>query len=136
MTSIRDDLHEAVSFPVNPGIPVMTSDGKELGTIKEVADQSFKVDAPMRPDFWLARNTILSSTPERVTMSFESDAIDNYRLTGPDAVVEPVSEPEPTSDPLLNNAGHPILLDDEEQLDQRERMERELAEQRKHLPNA
>jgi len=136
VNSIRSDLHEAVTFPVNAGVPVLTSDGKELGTVKEVADGAFKVDVPMRPDYWLARSAILSSAPDRVTMSFESELAESYRLGGPGEVTVVVDEPEPTIDPLLNNAGHPILLDEDEQQAQRERMERELEEQRKRLPNA
>ena len=36
MNSIRSDLHEAVTFPVSAGVPVLAADGKHLGTVKEV----------------------------------------------------------------------------------------------------
>jgi hypothetical protein len=40
------------------GTVVLTSDGSELGKVKEVMGDCFKVDAPMAPDYWLGIDTI------------------------------------------------------------------------------
>ena len=40
------------------GTEVMTLDGDTLGTVKEVSGSCFKVDAPLRPDYWLGIDTI------------------------------------------------------------------------------
>ena len=35
------------------GAAVYTSDGEEVGEVKEVREGMFKIDAPKWPDFWL-----------------------------------------------------------------------------------
>ena len=50
------------------GTTVMTSDGDELGQVKEIRGSCFKVDAPMQPDYWLGPDTIASATPTQVTL--------------------------------------------------------------------
>lgn len=35
------------------GARVMSADGKQLGRVKEIGEDRFKVDAHLRPDFWL-----------------------------------------------------------------------------------
>ena len=39
--------------PLTIGCPVFTADGDEIGRVKEIRGRYFKVDAPMRPDYWL-----------------------------------------------------------------------------------
>ena len=64
---------------IRPGLPVYTRDGEQLGEIKEVHDTVFKVDAPMQPDYWLPRDSVLSFTIERVTMKFDKDRLADHR---------------------------------------------------------
>jgi len=40
---------------------VFTSDGDELGRVKELSNVCFKVDAPMAVDFWIDRGSIAST---------------------------------------------------------------------------
>lgn len=129
--SQSSELHEAVTFPIVEGAAVYTTDGNELGAVKAVRDAAFKIDAPMRPDYWLSRATVLSTTPERITVNIESSNVAAFQLSEEQAT-------SPDSDPNegLNPLHKPIILDEDEQQAQRERMERELAEQRKGLPSA
>lgn len=128
--SHSNELHEAVTFPIVEGAAVYTTDGHELGAVKAVSDAAFKVDARLRPDYWLSRAVVLSTTPERVTVNIESANLAAFQLSEDEATA-PDADPEAALNPLHK----PIILDEDEQQAQRERMERELAEQRKTLPN-
>lgn len=68
---------------IKPGLPVFTSDNHQLGTVKDVADGSFKVDVPMRPDFWLSREAVLSFSAERVTLDVAKDEVDRFKVHMP-----------------------------------------------------
>lgn len=68
---------------LKPGLPVYTSDNHQIGTVKEVADGSFKVDAPMRPDYWLRRDAVLSFSAERVTLDVEQDRLNDVKVAAP-----------------------------------------------------
>jgi hypothetical protein len=72
-----DPVHD-----LQPGLEVHTADGAKLGTLKELDDDAFKVDAPLHPDYWLPRDKVLSFTNERVTMDFEHGELDGYKLHG------------------------------------------------------
>jgi Uncharacterized protein conserved in bacteria (DUF2171) len=70
---------------IRPGIEVHTLDGEKIGTVKEVRDGALKVDAPMRPDFWLPRSLVLSWTNERVTMDFNQADLFEHALSEDEA---------------------------------------------------
>ncbi|MGD9891743.1 MAG: PRC-barrel domain-containing protein [Dehalococcoidia bacterium] len=72
-----DPVHD-----IRPGLEVHSEDGERLGTIKEVTPAAIKVDAPMRPDFWLPRDHVLSYTNERVTMDFAHADLYRYENAG------------------------------------------------------
>jgi hypothetical protein len=68
-------------YRVQPGLRVFTVDGDELGEVKEVQGEAFKVDAPWKPDYWLRTDDVLSVIPEeRVTVDIDSDSLDRYKL--------------------------------------------------------
>jgi hypothetical protein len=108
------------------GAAVMTKDGERVGKVSEISGNFFKVDAPMRRDFWLSVDYVGLCAPDRVHLEFEKKELDEHKLT------EPGLEPE--EDPMREMARDAVILTDEELLEQRARMERELAEQRKDLP--
>ncbi len=64
------------------GAEVYTTDGSKLGQVKEVRDQYFKVDASMRPDYWLHMDCVRGGTgiTDRVTVSFDKDHIDEHKV--------------------------------------------------------
>ena len=63
-----------------PGRDVYTADGQRLGTVKEVTAAALKIDASLRPDYWLPRDRVLSFTNERVTMDFNHDDLAQHTL--------------------------------------------------------
>ncbi len=72
-------------FELQAGMPVVTSDGEALGTIKEIRTGRFKVDAPMAPDYWLDRETVMDMTAEGYILSFERDRLDEMKRSDPGA---------------------------------------------------
>jgi len=58
--------------------PVFAHDGVQIGQVKEVTPNAIKVDAPLRPDYWIERTHVVSFTSERVTVDFESSLIDRF----------------------------------------------------------
>jgi hypothetical protein len=66
------------------GSRVLTSDGEELGKVKEVIGDCFKVDVRMQPDYWLGIDTVSSSTGGEVRLRFPKDGIKVVLQEGPD----------------------------------------------------
>ena len=69
---------------IREGLPVYTVDGEEIGTVKAVVGDSFHVDAPMRPDFWLKRVDVQAFNTERVTLAFPKERLGDHKVDGPD----------------------------------------------------
>jgi hypothetical protein len=65
------------------GARVVTADGEELGTVKEVASSCFKVDVAMQPDFWLTTDTIASGASTEVQLSIAKDRIGDFKVDPP-----------------------------------------------------
>jgi hypothetical protein len=125
MSVDRPFKYEQDSRP-REGASVITADRKKLGKISEVSGSYFKVHAPMRHDYWLSVGYATESMPEEVRLEFEKKELDDHKLA------EPGLEPE--EDPTHNIVVDSVLLGEDELLQQRARMEAELAEQRKDLP--
>src|SRR5215212_6804688 len=66
------------------GAPVVTMDGEQLGSVKEVRGRSFKVDAPMQPDYWLPLDTVGTGSGGQVMVQFNKDRLSDYQLGNPD----------------------------------------------------
>jgi hypothetical protein len=64
------------------GAEVLTADGDKLGTVKEVSGSCFKVDAPMRPDYWLGTDTVASSTGGTVRLNLNKDHLGEAKAEG------------------------------------------------------
>ena len=69
--------------PVTPGLPVFTLDNKKLGTVKEVTERHFKVDARFRKDYFIALDQVAYVDGHCVGMLFRSDEAELYKLSGP-----------------------------------------------------
>lgn len=106
------------------GAGVLTRDGSALGSVKEITARSFKVDAPFHKDYWLPRDCITSCDNNSVVLSLAAASISEYQMDAP--------ELDETEDPFKAISDKP--LSEQELLDQRARMERELAEQSRNLP--
>jgi hypothetical protein len=76
------------------GTRVFTSDGDELGTVKEVRGNYFKVNASMQPDYWLSCDVVTAGTAATGTttgtdhharVSFTKDMLGDYKRSEPAA---------------------------------------------------
>ncbi len=65
------------------GAEVYTSDGDKLGKVKEVSGGCFKVDASMRPDYWLASDCATSATGSEVRLNIAKDRLGDAKVDGP-----------------------------------------------------
>jgi hypothetical protein len=70
-----DPVHD-----IGPGREVYTADGERLGRVKAVTDAAIKIDAALRPDYWLPRARVLSFTNERVTVDFNRADLDAHQV--------------------------------------------------------
>ncbi len=109
---------------LSAGALVMTTDRKQIGRVKEVRGSYFKVDAPMHRDFWLQASLIDNCADEMVLLSVSSESVGEHHLDQPGL--------EPGDDPMAAIMAEPVIGADE-MLEQRARMEREMAEQSRHL---
>lgn len=109
-----------------PGEPVLAASGEYLGSVIEVSGSYFKVDAPMKRDYWLSCEYVAEHGTDGVRLSFSKGGVEEHKLSEPGL--------EPQEDPMREITRDTVILSDDEMLEQRARMERELAEQRKELP--
>jgi hypothetical protein len=70
---------------LHTGQAVYTADGDRLGEVKELRGDYFKIDAAMKPDYWLACDCVLGGMggDDRVTLSFEKDRLADYKQKEP-----------------------------------------------------
>ena len=78
------DKKSAIENTVRVGDRIETSDGHELGKVKEVTLTHFKVDASMRTDYWLPRAEVATVDGECVRMDWPNSEFDKKPLPGPD----------------------------------------------------
>ena len=100
--------------------PVVTSDGHQFGYVKELHGGYFKLDVPMAKDFWLSQAYIADYNMDRVSLTLRKDEVEEHRLEAPGLETQ-------------EQAGSAAVIDDQAMLTQRERMERELAQQNERL---
>jgi hypothetical protein len=104
---------------IEPGSPVMTADGHEIGKVSELGQDHFKVTALLTKDYWVDGEYIVSYDDGAVKMSFDKKDAAAYRLPSPEMHDDPTVEQKDTIIPV------------DEQLEQRRRMEAQLEEQRR-----
>ncbi|MGE0601086.1 MAG: DUF2171 domain-containing protein [Dehalococcoidia bacterium] len=92
-------------------VPVYASDGGQVGHVREVHGDYFKIDVPMAMDFWLKRDFIADATPERVTLTLHRDEIHEHRL----------------AEPGLEHPGNPEILESAEVLRENEIVKEEVS---------
>ena len=68
----------------NVGMRVFTVDGDELGTVKEVVGDRFKVDASMQPDYWLPTRSINAITDQDVQLGFTKEELGEAKVEAPE----------------------------------------------------
>jgi hypothetical protein len=70
-----------------PNARIFASDGKALGTVKEVRGAYYKVDAPMKPDYWLHCDTVRTNLGDSLTTSFPAARLADYKQPEPEAAM-------------------------------------------------
>jgi hypothetical protein len=68
------------STGVSVGARVLSADGKQLGTVKDVRVDRFYVDARWAPDYWLGSETIDETTDELVQLVITKEAVGSAKL--------------------------------------------------------
>jgi hypothetical protein len=106
---------------VSAGTPVLTGDGKKLGTVLVSRGGYLQLDVPGDQDYWLSGAYIGSVEDDRVVLSLPEDELGEHRLHAPG--LEPEDDPD-------RAAAQDHVISNEEALSQRERMEAELRRQR------
>ena len=76
-------MQDTTTIHLEPGTPVVALDGKHLGKVKEVSDTYFKVDAPMRRDYLLTCNEVMSADQEQALLLIPSDELNLYKMNKP-----------------------------------------------------
>ena len=62
------------------GDKVATSDGKELGRVKEIGDTCFKVNAPRRRDFWLSQAAVERRVGKIALLRLDHEHLDKAQI--------------------------------------------------------
>jgi hypothetical protein len=62
---------------VRVGMHVIGSDGKEVGTVKEVRNTDFLINRPMRRDVYAPFDAIQNVTGDTIRLTVDSDKVDN-----------------------------------------------------------
>jgi hypothetical protein len=66
------------------GAAVITRDGRDLGRVKQVRGDRFKVAAPMQPDYWLSCEHVAAATPYRVELNVDGGALEAAKVDAPE----------------------------------------------------
>ena len=75
---------QGVGFQDIPtGAEIFTTDEERIGKVQEVRGGSFKVDAPLQPDYWLPTRVVAATTADRVMVSFAHDQLGDYKNQEP-----------------------------------------------------
>lgn len=82
-TALADDAPDPY-LRVVVGAPVYTRDEQRIGTVKEVRGRLFKVDAPLRRDFWLNGDCVATALGDGgVMLSVHREALSAHRVMPP-----------------------------------------------------
>ena len=70
-----------MDYELRQGQHVYTTDGEKLGDVKEMRGQYFKVDASMKPDYWLSLDCVRGGLVggDSVTVAFPKDQLGEYK---------------------------------------------------------
>ena len=117
---------------VAAGCPVFTADNEALGYVKEVGAETFKIDVPMGKDYWLSINHVRSCNDKELVLDFNQSELESHKLEDASSIEK--AHEAPIENEFVTQA-HGSIISDEEQMQTRERMEREMAEQRQKLHN-
>ena len=102
------------------GGAIFDREGEQFAYVKEVRGGYFKLDLPMARDMWLSSGYVSRTEGNDVRLSITREEADEHKLSQPGLEMQ-------------EGASADRLLDNDMALKQRERMERELAQQSAQL---
>lgn len=114
-----------ITQTLSTGTAIMTKDGARLGSVKEVTGRCFKVDAPFHNDYWLSMDLVETTNDTGIILELTAAGVAEHQMDGPELTSD--------EDPMQAITAKPVI-DATEMLEQRARMEHELAEQSRALP--
>ena len=62
---------------------VVTSDGTELGKVKEYQQPAFLIDVRRHFDYWLSETLVASATEERIELAISEADVAAYKMDNP-----------------------------------------------------
>jgi len=126
MVTRRDEIIGKVLDEVGVGMPIISEDDERIGSVKDIEGNFIKVDAFMSRDYWLHGDYAVRVSDGAVHMSFPKRELAAYKMNSPELAVEEAEQLEPPEGAVIG---------EDDQLQTRINMERELAEQRRELPH-
>ena len=113
------------------GQHVISADGVDLGTVKDMTSKEFQVAANRGSDYWLDRQSIAGIDGDQLRMAFEAEQVSSHKVPNnmidrSEPATAPATSAAPSDEPSQSVLGH-------EQDRAREQMERELAVQRQRM---
>jgi len=78
------------------GARVRSSDGHDLGEVKDIVGPYFKVDAPMAPDYWLPRSVVRSAGQSELVLDITQEELGGYEVAPDDVDAEREAEADPS----------------------------------------
>ena len=86
------------AFEFIVGTPVRSSDGKDLGKVKELLGRYFKVDAPMAQDYWLPRSVVRSATQSELILGIAQEELGGHKVDAHEVEAERAAERVPADE--------------------------------------
>ncbi|MEO9255398.1 MAG: hypothetical protein ABI305_07665 [Tepidiformaceae bacterium] len=118
MSTQQQSSKSGTQFAIRPGDTVLTRDQEELAHVKGTHGAYFELDLPQPGGTWLSTLHVESASDGRVVLTISRAEIDKHGLGAPGLdVLE------------FHDASDAGVISDEEALEERERMEHELAKQ-------
>lgn len=82
MEKLQDNSAPDPFLRLECGAAVYTRDEQRIGVVKDIRGHIFKIDAPMRRDFWLAADAVLAALPDgSIQLNLDRRSISVHKVT-------------------------------------------------------
>src|SRR5512135_2827112 len=81
----KQDFSTTPLKPAEPavGYEVFTVDGMPVGMVNKISDGFMRIDARLRPDFWLRLDDVTNVEGRAVTLAYPREALQQHKHAGP-----------------------------------------------------
>lgn len=101
------------AFDFIVGTRVCSSDGHELGAVKDMVGAYFKIDAPMAPDYWLPRSVVRSADQSQLILDITREELGGFEVDPEDIDAERQAEASPDATDIAVEAAAIVWGPDE-----------------------